>query len=396
MTKIIFNPLTGKFDYVVNKLTELSSRNHNDLQNLNPAGGSHTLDVGINTKIINVADYGTDGAAIQAAINALPVTGGMIFIPEGTYLVDAPLTVPYANTSIVGSGKSTILKSITPAIYEMFNIDSKENLQFRDLHIEGSIDGLYFKACHNSKVMNCSFYNIGDVAINDKIASNNLSIFNCIFDTVGYYGIQLRGSDCRIQGNYFTLIEVDCIITENVSERTIITNNNFILFSGYGIDIGGDFSVVSGNNINYCGLGILISSDHSIITNNQINYSEWDGIGVASTNGCVINNNIITNSVRHGIYAIHDTHNTISGNEIIDNDSGDTDSFDGIFLIDCDRLLISNNICRSTTGTTKQRYGININSGIKNKIISNILYQNKTGAINDAGTDTEIDHNQTV
>lgn len=45
--KIIFNPLTGKFDYVVNKLTELSSRNHNDLQNRDAAAAHPAEAVGV-------------------------------------------------------------------------------------------------------------------------------------------------------------------------------------------------------------------------------------------------------------------------------------------------------------------------------------------------------------
>jgi len=47
MTKIIFNPLTGKFDYVINKLTELSVRNHNDLQNRNTVAAHPAEAVGV-------------------------------------------------------------------------------------------------------------------------------------------------------------------------------------------------------------------------------------------------------------------------------------------------------------------------------------------------------------
>lgn len=63
----------------------------------------------LNTKIINVADYGSDGAAIQAAIDALPTEGGMVLIPEGTYNITTSISITKNNVTIVGAGTGTIL-----------------------------------------------------------------------------------------------------------------------------------------------------------------------------------------------------------------------------------------------------------------------------------------------
>jgi len=59
------------------------------------------------------ADYhcnGTDDQVeIQAAIDALPATGGEVFLLEGTYYITASTVMP-SNSSLIGSGAGTVLK----------------------------------------------------------------------------------------------------------------------------------------------------------------------------------------------------------------------------------------------------------------------------------------------
>ena len=58
----------------------------------------------------NVKDYGAlgnnssdDTAAIQSAIDAANISGGIVFVPEGIYLISSPLTI-YSNIEIMGTG----------------------------------------------------------------------------------------------------------------------------------------------------------------------------------------------------------------------------------------------------------------------------------------------------
>src|SRR6266849_7048395 len=69
---------------------------------------------------INVLQYGAVGdgvtdstAAFQAAINALPASGGTVFVPPGTYVISAGLVTPSAmfqGFRLIGSGWGSILK----------------------------------------------------------------------------------------------------------------------------------------------------------------------------------------------------------------------------------------------------------------------------------------------
>ena len=65
-------------------------------------------------RVVNVLDYGAvgdgvtnDTAAIQAAINAIPVNGGTVYFPAGKYIISAPLTVSVKNTVLCGYGCGT-------------------------------------------------------------------------------------------------------------------------------------------------------------------------------------------------------------------------------------------------------------------------------------------------
>ena len=59
-------------------------------------------------------DYLCDGTAdqteINAAITALPATGGEVVILDGTYNITAKINVAKNNVSIRGNGNATILK----------------------------------------------------------------------------------------------------------------------------------------------------------------------------------------------------------------------------------------------------------------------------------------------
>jgi hypothetical protein len=61
---------------------------------------------------LNVNDYGAvgdgvtdDRRAIQSALDAIPYTsGGKIYLPPGTYKVNAPINIRKSNISFVGAG----------------------------------------------------------------------------------------------------------------------------------------------------------------------------------------------------------------------------------------------------------------------------------------------------
>ena len=74
---------------------------------------------------------------IQGAIDLLPLVGGLVIIPSGTYTLVTGLTIPTGYpVSLQGSGQGTILT--TTAAITMVNADSTTDFFISDLRITGT------------------------------------------------------------------------------------------------------------------------------------------------------------------------------------------------------------------------------------------------------------------
>lgn len=179
---------------------------------------------------VNVLDYGVVGdgitecsAATQAAVDAAPSGGVVVFPPGGTYkftttgtgyrvLVNKPLTIiaEGANFELTATG--------TPANWDQ----ERHNAIFRVLQVDGFtwrggyVDGnrnnatipmvgfIVAHGCSNTRVENIDFYNVDhnngcvyfDAVLPDLTTNAtqlNISVVNCGFRRC-YYGIGVRGS----------------------------------------------------------------------------------------------------------------------------------------------------------------------------------------------------------
>ena len=130
------------------------------------------------------------------------------------------------------------------------------------------------------------------------------------------------------------------------------------------------------------------------IINNFISANAKDGILLAGTaGGNLIAQNTIFSNGQTGIIVRGSNNNEIINNIIHDNDTGNTASFDGIRLENSSFNTISNNRCFDN-----DRFEINISdSNCQGNIISynNLQGDDREGAINDDGTDTQIGGNVT-
>src|SRR5262249_38855936 len=101
----------------------------------------------------NVKDYGAAGdgttndtAALQAALNAAAATvngvsGGVVFIPRGAYIVTSPLTVA-SRVSVVGAGATTATIRTTTNNIDILQVigtsgTHKSQVYFRDFGLIG-------------------------------------------------------------------------------------------------------------------------------------------------------------------------------------------------------------------------------------------------------------------
>ncbi len=181
---------------------------------------------------VSVSDYGAvgdgttdDSTAIQAAIDALSVTGGVVLVPPGTYsCIDIVLKTgvylvgPQPGISsksftvaatLLASGTGEIVKTDGTATYN-------RNLGVIGLGFQGLGSGTAVKGVHFDKVVKgnirwCSFNNISDQAIlvDDDCGSVNVTesfAQNCLLDRtqsakVGV--LDIDGSDHTIRGGEY-------------------------------------------------------------------------------------------------------------------------------------------------------------------------------------------------
>jgi parallel beta-helix repeat protein len=303
----------------------------------------------------SLADYVCDGTddqeEINAAINALPTSGGRVLLLEGTYNISAPITILKNNVTLEGQGAGTKLFLVNGADCDVIDIGNGltalEGIKIANLRIDGN------KANQTEEHEGIYFWGESNYLIIKSI------IENCIVENVSDYGIFLYYSNNNtIIGNQSNSNAYDGIFLSNSNNNTVIGNQ-----ANSNGDIGIDIEQANNN----------------IIIGNQINSNASDGIYFISSSNNTISGNQINSNGNNGILLVSATNTTIIGNQINSNAS------DGIYFSDSDNNTIIGNRCQGNAG-----YGINISDSPSayNLVAKNYLTGNTTGSLNDAGTGT--------
>lgn len=124
----------------------ITSVNVNAVDVIYDPAGPNAVQTNVQAKLretVSVKDFGAvgdglanDHGAIAAAVASLSATGGVVYIPAGTYLIDTntAISVP-SNVIIQGSGMKSILKKISGTA-DIFTTTGN-NTQFLDFRMEG-------------------------------------------------------------------------------------------------------------------------------------------------------------------------------------------------------------------------------------------------------------------
>lgn len=93
--------------------------------------------------VYNVRHYGAKGdgstddtLAIQAAINAVPSSGGTVFFPSGRYVCGS-LTINYSNTTLAGNGRGATILLKTGMTQPLVTATLLQAITVRDLVVSG-------------------------------------------------------------------------------------------------------------------------------------------------------------------------------------------------------------------------------------------------------------------
>jgi parallel beta-helix repeat protein len=385
-----------------------------------------------------VCDGVDDHVEIQAALDALPATGGEVLLLDGTYNIEVSLIMDSYQT-LRGCGYNTLLTTSTALSGIVTAIGGagteKQGIVTADLRIDGASTayaGIYWDYVDNSEVRNvwvhdCTF----DKGVTEWAG---IELTNCDFDKLvgnicsdnGLSGIQLgdyiahsgactkiliEASECF--NNYTSILIYDSdnntvtgntcqgnndgIYLETSDNNTVtgntcqgnyygirlrVSNNNTVTGNTcqgnyYGIRLGiSDNNTVTGNTCQGNTDGILIdTSNNNTVTGNTCQ-GNTDGILIDTSNNNTVTGNTCQGNNGYGILIDTSNNNTVTGNTCLEN-SQDTDvTFDNIHLVDSDYNLIASNVCRRGPLANKPRYGINISNAAcdHNMVHGNNLY----------------------
>ncbi len=379
-----------------------------------------TFVVGANDAIDKTrADYECDGTddhvQIQAALDALPASGGTVQLLEGTYNIETAIALDSFDR-LIGNGRGTILTTTTADLDIITATGGagteKVGITIADLTVDGDAggavndNGIQWDYVDFSVIRNVLVQNCGSAS-----GDNGILLTNCDYNKI--LGSVIR--DCN-EDNIGLVTSTHNLIESNQSYSATkvgvklattstynqIVGNNIDANGSYGIYIDGGsadgFNSVVGNQVtNGNNDGILVYQSYTnTITGNLVGFNgnaAHMGIHIWDSDYCQANDNLVVENNDHGIYLQDSDNCIVDGNACLANSQRTDNTYDNIRLHDSDYNQITNNICRQAGSTNQPKYGIHVETvgSTGNVVRGNDLYDSgQTANFLDAGTSTKL------
>lgn len=229
-----------------------------DTNTLEYWNGTEWIKIQIRPFIVVATDGTGDYDDIQDAIDALPGTGGLVYIKAGTYTVTAMITVNKSNSTIEGQGEASIIQQNGNVVGIGI---SGENVTLRNLHIKGL----------RANANNVGVYSSG----NSRIHLEGLVVEQC-----GNTGIMLASTTSAPGYEVYYCRIVKCHVFENVGSGIRLTSGSYSIIRDnfvfnneqHGIMIYGGFDHTANENI---------VSGNIIVDNDYSDTTTYDGINLS-------------------------------------------------------------------------------------------------------------------
>ncbi len=353
------------------------------------------------------ADYVADGTGDQSEINSAltAAAGGKVYLLEGTYTINAAISVPN-NTTLAGAGSGTVItiaNSFNTTINAITNTTtggSGTGITIQDMRLDGNSSN------QTSGTMNGLYLN-GMGSGSGSSATAGAKVMNISADNWRTYGMSLTST-------YNTMLAANHLQNNNVGMYLASGTNNAINGnsaqgnSSNGFYIGSNANTLTGNTAqgNTTSGFAFSSSNNNTVTGNSAqgngSYSFW--LSFSSDNALTgntaqggtygfyfgyspnntLSSNTILENTTYGLYSASSANNVIASNRFVD--SGGTANNNAIYLGASDSNTVTGNTITDASATTTN-YAINISDSLSD---TNYLADNSlgTGSINDAGTGT--------
>jgi hypothetical protein len=339
------------------------------------AADSEAVTTGPSPAVIDAAQY----ADLQAAFDAVPITGGLVKLPPGDFRLNEPLVLERPETRVEGAGAATRLINCNregqPAL-----IVRPPNLKANPTAFVWRVQLANFRICGDPNVIDAKSTEpqSGDGLLAQRV--NELYIEGLSVDHNGGHGISLDYclEDARVCDSIMTyngqaglniLGAHDIIVNANQFEENndallcikvcnlCMNGNNIDDHLRHGVVIETTYgSVLSGNMIEECqGTAVVLDRDcHGItVSANVIAHNYGGGVDLRDAWGCAVSANTFTVGVERALVVGPDSGRiTITGNNFSDRYIGegkfrsnrDQDPATGIHLVGTSDVAISGNV----------------------------------------------------
>lgn len=310
----------------------------------NPASDTAIISVGIEMiAFIGVLDLYVDDVKqiwgdeikIQAAIDALPATGGEVHLLDGIYLIANNLVLDSYQT-LRGCGRATCLTSegrITVITATGTDESEKQGILITDLSIlntGSALNGILWTYVDYSKISNIRVL---------QFTKAGIGLVDCDYNI-------LTGNTCSDQ---------DGTVTAGINLET--SSNNII-----------SSNIANGNN--WYGILIKDNSNGNTISGNSCYENDDDAIEIRTSSYNTVVGNVCQRSGQSDIcLALSATHNVVIGNSCLEGGQVEADRAGIRLMLESNHNLIASNICRQGTLVIKPAYGIRIDADCDYNII---------------------------
>lgn len=256
--------------------------------------------------------YASQYASLQAALDALPETGGLVQLPAGTFEIDEPLRIRVGDVCLVGAGTATHIR----------NRNQEGQAALILAHPESSLGGqdrkrelwrirlANFRLTGNEQSgAGIAAYGINEIFVDGVTVSNHGSdgilLDHCYEDP--------RVSDCLITYNAGTGLNLlgchDIVVAANQFEENqdgvhcfdgfnlCMTGNCLDDHLGRGVVIENTYgSVLSGNMIEECAAdAVVLDRDcYGIAISANVIAHNGAGVDLQDAHGCAVSANALT------------------------------------------------------------------------------------------------------
>ena len=232
--------------------------------NLGIGGKTTRLTVGTSTSgwTTKDCDYLCDGTAddveINAALDALPATGGEVILLDGTYNISAQIEVGKSYSTLRGTGQAT--KLVRAFDGDQLLYLSGGHCTIEDLNIDG-VSGTY------TDTSNAGIY---------FLTTNNI-FKGCIVRNNAGYGIYVGQEYNKVIGCTVTASRDGIVVSD---DHNIISGNIVHSNAGNGIEVSGDHNVIDSNvsRLNAEANFYMMISEYNTINNNDFSVADGDSV----------------------------------------------------------------------------------------------------------------------